>query len=135
MMNNNIAVKKFVKENKEFKNQIRKLKIIRFQAKVLDFMIRMSMIIYVAPIIIILCLFAYNRLAGAFIAIAYLFIMSMLLAKFEKDSRVIKFMDDFSETNCKDRIQEIERRIEHNISCSEAARARRELPPAEYAEI
>jgi hypothetical protein len=116
-MDNVVGEKKCTGENTDLKREIRRVKIKRFQAKVLDISIRMSKLIYIIPIIIILSLFAYNRLIGAFVAIAYLFIASIALEKFEKDSRVIKFMDNFSEENCKDKIEEIESRIEHNNSC------------------
>lgn len=116
-MDHVVGEKKYAGEKTDLKREIRRVKNKRFQAKVLDFSIRTSKLIYIIPIILILSLFAYNRLIGAFVAIAYLFIASIALEKFEKDSRIIKFMDDFSEENCKDMIEEIESRIEHNNSC------------------
>jgi len=115
-MDHVVGKKKKVGNNADLKREIRRVKNKWFQAKVLDISIRMSKLIYIIPIIIILSLFAYNRLIGAFVAIAYLFIASIALEKFEKDSRVIKFMDDFSEEKCKDTIEEIESRIDQNNS-------------------
>jgi hypothetical protein len=115
-MDHVVDEKKYTEENADLRREIRRVKNKRFQAKVLDISIRTSKLIYIIPIIIILSLFAYNRLIGAFVAISYLFIASIALEKLEKGSKVIKFMDDFSEENCNDKIEEIERSIELNNS-------------------
>ena len=81
-MDHVVDEKKYTEENANLKREIRRVKNKMFQAKVLDISIRMSKLIYIIPIIIILSLFAYNRLIGAFVAISYLFIVFMLLPVF-----------------------------------------------------
>ncbi|GEP66745.1 hypothetical protein [Clostridium beijerinckii] len=102
-----------VEENKQYKQQIKKLKNKIFLAKILKYALRLSNLLYVVPIILILFIFRNNRLIGAFISIAYFYTICMLL-KLDENSRIMRFLNEYSDSNRDIKIYEQELKIKKN---------------------
>lgn len=112
-MNNRKEVLKYIEENKQYKQQIKILKSKRFLAKILKYVLGGSTLLYVVPIIIIFSIFRNNRLIGAFISIAYFYMICMVL-NFDENSRIMRLLNEYSDSNCDTNIYEQELKIKNN---------------------
>ena len=121
---------KYIEENENYKQQIKSLKFKGFLAKILNYALKFKMLIYVVPIIIILCVFSYQRLIGATISIVYFYVMCMVL-RFDEDSRAMKFVNEYSESNCSINTYGLKMDIKHNEMRIKALKEGRELTPEE----
>jgi hypothetical protein len=106
-------VLKYIEENKRYKQQIKILRSKRFLAKIFKYVLRSSKLLYVVPIIIILFMFRNNRLIGAFISIAYFYMICIVL-NFDENSRIMRFLNEYSDSNCDANIYEQELKIKNN---------------------